>query len=61
MLKRFLMFCIIFLIYGKKSLICAEDLILREKTVIICVLNVFLCVADLILKLHFVCSIQLKI
>ena len=31
MLKRFLMFCIIFLIFGKKSIICAEDLILREK------------------------------
>jgi len=30
-LKLFLMFCIIFLIFEKKSIICAENLTLREK------------------------------
>ena len=52
--KPFLMFCIIFLIFGKKSIICAEDVILREKNFHgkkcynMC-LKRFLCVADLIL------------
>jgi len=48
------MFCIIFLIFGKKSIICAEDLILREKNFHVkkcynMYLKRFLCVVDLIL------------
>jgi len=40
-LKPFLLFFIIFLLFGKKSIICADDLVFREenfleKTAIIC-------------------------